>query len=66
MTGLHLAAEGGHYECIRLLLESGCNINELTNVSTHSAALYQDYLHTFTFYCNNSLINSLLWYFIVI
>lgn len=34
MTALHLAAEGGHYECIRLLLEAGCNVNELTNVST--------------------------------
>lgn len=44
-TALHLAAEGGHYECLRLLLESGCNINELTNVSTHSAALYWEYLH---------------------
>lgn len=34
MTALHLAAEGGHYECIRLLLEAGCNVNELTHVST--------------------------------
>lgn len=34
MTALHLAAEGGHYECIRLLLEAGCNVNELTNVRT--------------------------------
>uniref|UniRef100_A0A671Q0Z6 Ankyrin repeat and death domain-containing protein 1A-like n=1 Tax=Sinocyclocheilus anshuiensis TaxID=1608454 RepID=A0A671Q0Z6_9TELE len=31
MTALHLAAEGGHYECIRLLLEAGCNVNELTH-----------------------------------
>lgn len=34
MTALHLAAEGGHYECIRLLLEAGCSVNELTHVRT--------------------------------
>lgn len=38
MTALHLAADGGHYECTRLLLEARCNVNELSNVGslTHS------------------------------
>lgn len=24
--------DGGHYDCVRLLLEAHCNVNELTNV----------------------------------
>lgn len=32
LTALHLVAQGGHYECIKLLLESNCNVNALTNV----------------------------------
>lgn len=31
-TALHLAAEGGHYDCVKLLLDTGCNINALTHV----------------------------------
>lgn len=32
LTALHLVAQGGHYECIKLLLESNCNVNAVTNV----------------------------------
>lgn len=32
LTALHLSVDGGHYDCVRLLLEAHCNINELTNV----------------------------------
>jgi len=32
LTALHVAADGGHYECVKLLLESGCNANAQTNV----------------------------------
>nr|XP_024657355.1 ankyrin repeat and protein kinase domain-containing protein 1-like [Maylandia zebra] len=31
LTPLHTAADGGHYECVRLLLDSGCNVNAQTN-----------------------------------
>uniref|UniRef100_I3KCT2 Ankyrin repeat and death domain containing 1A n=1 Tax=Oreochromis niloticus TaxID=8128 RepID=I3KCT2_ORENI len=31
LTPLHMAADGGHYECVRLLLDSGCNVNAQTN-----------------------------------
>ncbi|KAJ0056575.1 hypothetical protein NL108_010372 [Boleophthalmus pectinirostris] len=31
LTALHFAADGGHYLCVRLLLESDCNLNALTN-----------------------------------
>ncbi|ETE60863.1 Ankyrin repeat and death domain-containing protein 1A, partial [Ophiophagus hannah] len=30
MTSLHLAAEGGHSDCIHLLLEAGCEVNAQT------------------------------------
>lgn len=32
LTALHLSVGGGHYHCVRLLLEAHCNVNELTNV----------------------------------
>lgn len=32
LTALHLAADGGHYECVKVLLESHCDINGQSNV----------------------------------
>ena len=32
LTALHLAADGGHYECVKVLLESHCDVNGQSNV----------------------------------
>lgn len=32
LTALHQAADGGHWESLKLLLESGCDVNAQTDV----------------------------------
>lgn len=43
LTGLHLATEGGHSDCVRILLEAGCDVNVQTEKgmnSLHYAAFH--------------------------
>ncbi|XP_029766615.1 ankyrin repeat and death domain-containing protein 1A [Terrapene carolina triunguis] len=43
LTALHLAVEGGHYDCVKLLLEAGCDVNAQTQKAMtclHYAALH--------------------------
>lgn len=52
LTALHLAADGGHYECVKLLLESGCNVGAQTNVGlVYYQLLKLDRLCTLKFCC---------------
>lgn len=42
LTALHLAAEGGHCDCVKLLLEVGADVNAQTQVSSVEVIPFPD------------------------
>lgn len=40
LTALHLAVEGGHSHCVKLLVEAGADVNAQTQVSSMEVILF--------------------------